>query len=238
MIKAVVFDLDHTLYDRDATYEKMGAAFKHAFGDYLNEDVPHERIVKCLQNADRSGIYNDGWRGIYQDTVATGIFRKTPDYEMYYDFIKRCFPLTITLYADTLPTLLKLRALGYALAILTNGPSEYQHSKVNALGIAPYVDHVVVGGDIGANKPSPIPFKLVCRMLHCDAGEVVYVGDNPLNDVVGARECGLIPIWMRSVGTWPAQVEPAAYSIKALGELPDLLTAIDAGNTCEQADTP
>ena len=36
MIKGIAFDFDHTLYDRDATYEKMLEGFMTYFAPYLH----------------------------------------------------------------------------------------------------------------------------------------------------------------------------------------------------------
>ena len=40
MIKAIAFDFDHTLYDRDATYENLVDDFMAYFADELQEGMP------------------------------------------------------------------------------------------------------------------------------------------------------------------------------------------------------
>lgn len=229
MIKAVSFDFDHTLYNRNATYENLVDPFMMFFAEELREDVDRETALKVLQDCDRSGLYKDShWKGIYRDTLETGIFLTNPTYEKYYNgFIEHNYTPAIVLYPDTLSTLQALRAAGYRLAILTNGPSDYQHKKIDGLHLSDYVDAVVVGGDLKHQKPHRYAFEYICNLLGCAAEETVYVGDNPRNDVDGARKAGLIPIWMRSVGVWLDDVQPAQYAIDALGQLPTLLPQID-----------
>lgn len=229
MIKGVVFDFDHTLYDRDATYENMLDGFMAYFADYLRSDVTAEEVLRTIQNCDRTGIYKDAhWEGIYRDTLESGIFARNPSYEVYYaGYIKNSYPQAIKLYDDTISTLDRLRGLGYRVGILTNGPSAYQHAKVERVGLDKHVDVVVVGGDLPDPKPHRDAFQYVCDRMGCSVEESVYVGDNPINDVDGPRKAGMIPIWFRSVGSWIDGVEPAEYAVDVLGEIPDLLAEIN-----------
>lgn len=232
MIKCVAFDFDHTLYDRDATYEKLLDGFMDFFSPYLRSGITREEVLATIQQCDRTGIYKDGhWEGIYRDTVASGIFEKVPSYEVYYEgYLENNYPQAIVLYDDTISTLEQLRELGYKVAILTNGPSEYQRAKVELVNLHNHVDLVVVGGDLPYPKPYRYAFEYVCNKLGCTLEESAYVGDNPINDVDGPRKAGMTPIWIRSVGTWIDGVAPAPYFIDRLGELPELLTKINEGS--------
>ena len=56
------------------------------------------------------------------------------------------------------------------------------------------------------------------------AHEVVYVGDDPLLDVEGARGAGMQAIWIdRQGGEWPPQIAPASYTVRSLTELVEFL---------------
>lgn len=229
MIKAVSFDFDHTLYDRDKTYENMVDDFMVYFAAYLRPDATRSEVLGVMQACDRSGIYKAGhWEGIYDDTLKSGIFAVRPTYETYYDgFMEGYYPGAIVLYDDTIPTLQKLRALGCKVSILTNGPSDYQRDKIGRVKLDRYVDCVLVGGELPHGKPHHTAFEAVCRAMGSRPGETAYVGDNPVNDVDGARRAGLVPIWMRSVGTWDDSLAPAPYGIDRLCELPALLETIN-----------
>lgn len=230
MIRGVAFDFDHTLYDRDKTYENMVDSFLKYFSGYLRPGLPRDEVLKVMQDCDRSGIYKAGhWEGIYADTIASGIFDQRPSYEMYYNgFIETHYPPAIVLYDDTVDTLVRLRALGYQVAVLTNGPSDYQRDKLCQVGLAQYLDCIVVGGELPHGKPHRTAFEAVCQAMGCAPAQTAYVGDNPVNDVDGARRAGLTPIWMRSVGIWDKRLEPPRYAIDRLRELPSLLGRINA----------
>lgn len=229
MIKGIAFDFDHTLYDRDRTYERMVDDFCTCFARELRGDVTRAQVLQVMQACDRSGIYKAGhWEGIYADTVAAGIFAEAPTYESYYQgFMESHYPGAIVLYDDTLSTLVELKRRGYQVGILTNGPSGYQRDKVGRVHLEQYVDALVVGGELAHQKPHASAFHHICRVLGCRPEEVVYVGDHPYNDVNGAEKAGLIPVWMRSVGYWPEDLPAPRYAIDRLGRLPELLAAMD-----------
>lgn len=231
MIRGIAFDFDHTLYDRDGTYEKMLPGFMAYFAPYLREGIAPGEVLKVIQRCDRTGIYKDAhWEGIYRDTLESGIFAKAPTYEVYYEgYLENNYPQNIVLYDDTIPTLEKLKKMGLRVGILTNGPSRYQRDKVERVELHRHVDTVVVGGELPNPKPHADAFFEVCRQLGCLPEECAYVGDHPINDVDGARKAGMTGIWFRSVGTWMEDVPPAEYGVDALGELPALLEKINRG---------
>lgn len=231
MIKGIAFDFDHTLYDRDGTYEKMLSGFMKFFAEYLREGITQEEVLEAIQHCDRTGIYIDGhFGGIYQNTVESGIFAKEPGYEVYYEgYIEKNYPQNIVLYRDTISTLDGLRGKGYKVGILTNGPSKYQRDKIEYAGLSNHVDAVVVGGELPNSKPHKDAFVEVCRQLGCRIEECVYVGDHPINDVDGARKAGMKAIWFKSVGIWLGGVKEAEYAVDELSEIPALLKIINSG---------
>ena len=243
MIKAVAFDFDHTLYDRDRTLELMAPEFMSYFADKLRDDITLEQVVAATLNADRAGFAppdrparrSDSikmpWGSTYRSLVATGIFKDVPTREeYYYGFILPAFPKYIDMYPDAVSTLLKLREMGYTTGLLTNGTSEFQNAKLDYVGLRRHIDHVILCGDLEYQKPHASTFEAVCKAMGCAPGEALYVRDNPVNDVDGARRAGMISVWMRSIRLWFDGLEPAPYCIDSIGELPELLEQIKKDN--------
>ena len=242
MIKAVVFDFDHTLYDRAATDVNMADDFIEFFADILKDGLSREEVLQAILKGDFSGtprreklykdpnykpVPEDHFRGIHMATVETGIFKDPPDYQRYYfGFIENYFPKAVQLYPDTLSVLKTLRERGYKLGILTNGPSNYQRNKLNCTDLHSYVDEIVLCGDLEHQKPHPSSFEAVCKRLGVSFEETVFVGDSPVNDVDGARKVGMIPLWMNSIGKWNDSIEPAKYSIDKLSEILGIIDEI------------
>ena len=242
MIKAIAFDYDHTLYDRALTYDNMVDDFQTFFAEFLRPDVTREQVRSAIQNADAISFQRKRsdtedlstrhvgkhWMGIYNATLGSGIFAKEPGYDLYYyEFIEKYFTKAMMPYPDTLPTLQWLRAHGYKTGILTNGPTDFQRAKLESLNMYEAVDAVVLCGDLPQQKPHAVTFEAICEAMGCQTHEAIYVGDNPFNDIDGARRAGMTPIWIRSVGVWLEELEPAPYCIDAIGEIPELLEKIN-----------
>lgn len=124
----------------------------------------------------------------------------------------------VDLYADVLPALEQLRTR-YRLFTASNG-----NADLGRIGIAHFFERTIAARQVGALKPDPAIFHSVIEGTDLQAHEVVYVGDDPLLDVVGARGAGMQAIWIdRTGGEWPSEIEPAAHTVRSLTELTQLL---------------
>lgn len=227
MIKAVIFDFDHTLYDRDASYAKMLAPFKEELYAYLDHDLDDGELLRRMQQADKDGAYPVGWPDVYKEKIKQGIFKTVPTYEVYMKCIRTHQPRSITLWDDTLDTLTTLRQNGVLLGMLTNGSVKNQTDKLNNTPLAPYFDKIVISGSLPEGKPHASAFHAVCRELGVAPNEAIYVGDHPINDVEGSKKAGLVAVWIPYVRPYPtAQLAPD-YTIEKLGELPCLVARIN-----------
>lgn len=79
----------------------------------------------------------------------------------------------------------------HQVGLLTDGPARAGRSKLRALGWSDHFDAAVVTGEVGADKPDPRGFEVVCERLAVPPDEAVYVGDDPELDVAGAVDAGL-----------------------------------------------
>ncbi len=227
MIKAVIFDFDHTLYDRDASYAKMFAPFKADMAEFINHDLSDEELLRRMKQADKDGAYPVGWPDVYKEKVAHDVFKKIPTYEEYMKVIRTHQPRTITLWNDTLSTLTTLRERGYKIGMLTNGGVNSQMDKLNNTPLAPYFDTIIISGSLPEGKPHASAYHTICREMGVAPEEAVYVGDHPINDVEGSKKAGLTAIWIPYVRPFPADRLQPDHTIEALGELPALLAEIN-----------
>lgn len=228
MIKAIIFDFDHTLYDRDASYAKMVPLLAEELAEYINKDLSIAELTARMSQADRDGAYPHGWPDVYTCKVAAGVFTAAPTYEIYMKAIRTHQPRTITLWSDTLSTLAALKARGIKIGMLTNGGSKSQRDKLaNVPEITPYFDEILVGGELPAQKPHATAYHAICEALGVTPAEAMYVGDHPTNDVEGSKLAGLTAVWIPYVKPFPTNVTPPDHEIAALR---DLLPLIDKLN--------
>ncbi len=228
MIKAVIFDFDHTLYNRDATYDRMLPILKEMLSPYLNGALLDEELLARFKQADKDGAYPHGWPDVYECGVKSGIFATVPDYKTYMKAIRTAHPVSITLFSDTVSTLNTLKGMGVRLGMLTNGGSQSQRDKLaNTPEILPLFDKIMIGGDLPKEKPHAEAYHAICAALDVAPGEAIYVGDHPTNDVEGSKLAGLTAIWIPYVKPFPADVTPPDFTIDTLSEIPAIVTKLN-----------
>ena len=94
------------------------------------------------------------------------------------------------------------------IALITNGASDVQREKIEVLGLESRFVAIVVSGELGAAKPSALPFDTALHALGSAPGRTWHVGDNLAKDVLGARRAGLVAVWLNRDGRRPALHDP------------------------------
>lgn len=78
---------------------------------------------------------------------------------------------------------------GLRLAVVSNFDSRLP-GLLHSLGLAPWLEAVVVSSAVGAAKPDPRPYQQALAQLNLAASEVWHVGDSP-EDGAGAHAAGI-----------------------------------------------
>ncbi len=225
MIKAAIFDLDHTLFDRYATLAEVAKRFRTQFE--VADGVTDEQITKELVWADKQYVHFH-WRHIHKHLVDCGLFSQAPSFEEYRDFVVSCFFKIAIPFDFAIPMLEGLRKSGIKTGLITNGNHDLQYAKINLLGLQDSFDSIIATGDIGVHKPERGPFDIMAARLQLDSKEMLYIGDNPLNDVEGARLAGYIPVWVKTTGTWVfPEIEKPELQVETVEEIPALIKKLN-----------
>ena len=132
-----------------------------------------------------------------------------------------------TLEEDAIPTLQKLRGMGYNLGIISNaGDDKDVQQLARGFGITEYFDFILTSAACSYRKPHPRIFELALSNWYCPPNEAVMVGDNLDADIRGAQEAGVYGIWINRRAhpdmEKQEQVQPDA-SLSSLSELPSIL---------------
>jgi putative hydrolase of the HAD superfamily len=104
------------------------------------------------------------------------------------------------LYEESAEVIDGLRERGIRIGVITNGPSDFQRAKLEAVGLAQAFDTVVVSADRGIEKPRPEIFELALATLGTDPARALHVGDSRTADVAGARTAGMTAVWLDRSG--------------------------------------
>ncbi len=121
----------------------------------------------------------------------------------------------VELYDDVRPALARLRS-GYRLFAVSNG-----NADLRRCGIGEFFDGHVTAITAGAAKPDARIFAALIDMAGVSAGEIMHVGDDPVADVVGARQAGMQSVWLNRGGAreWPAALAAPLRTISTLAEI-------------------
>ena len=90
-------------------------------------------------------------------------------------------------YDDVVPCLEALAANGYTLVVVSNWDNSL-HRVLRHFGLSHHFAHVLASMEEGWEKPDPRLFQAMYERVGARPDEVVHIGDNPLDDVRGAKE--------------------------------------------------
>ena len=182
--RALIIDLDDTLYPRERYIRSGFAAVANDL--QRRHGLPAGLVFKALSRA------FTGEHTGREFQLICGKFGLSQKEIPYMVRIFRAHKPSLWLPYESSETLRRLRTDGWKLAILTNGLPSVQAAKISAMALAPMVDQVVYAESIvKGGKPHPEVFAETLKRLELSPERCVAVGDNPLNDIVGARAAGL-----------------------------------------------
>ena len=102
--------------------------------------------------------------------------------------------------------------------------SETGHLIMHDTGIRDLFDPVIISADTGYRKPNPLIFKIILDAMKLAPADVLFVGDTPLDDVLGSKGVGMHSAWIRMRGReMPAGIPAPDIIIADLAELPAAL---------------
>ena len=141
-IKAIAFDLDHTLYDRYGTLRSIAYLLKQRYRDRLNPALSAAQIGDMLVEADKNHIY-DGWRVMFEELLAWGMFVNPPSFEEYFAFFMEAFQKIAVPFPMVDDMLAGFQKQGYKVGLLTNGEAVIQRGKVKLIGLENSFDKIL-----------------------------------------------------------------------------------------------
>lgn len=221
MIKALIFDLDDTLY-----YEKeyVLGAFKevaHYLGNkYVkSEENLYNRMKEILEELGRGIIFN----------IICEENNFNEDVEKLVNIYRDSKP-TLKLYDDSKELLIWARRQGYKIGIITDGCSVVQWNKIKGLKLENLVDKIIVTDDLGKEfwKPHKKSYLNMLEYFNIKKDECMYIGDNPNKDFIGAKKLGIKTVRIirengDHIKTLLSEEYEADFNIINLLELKDLL---------------
>jgi len=191
MLKAILFDLDNTLLDFSGFKRESALAAAQAMrkaGVPQDEQMIYKKIFEIYE---KKGIE---YQLTFNETLHEFGIENPSHFERAKQaaiiaYTKKKFEL-IKPRSKVIQTLNSLKRK-YRLGIVTDAPKDKAWQRLILTGLDGFFFPVVTFSDTNVHKPSTTPFKRALALLKMQASEVMYVGDNPERDIIGAKKTGL-----------------------------------------------
>ena len=198
----ILFDLDHTLLDSDASAQ---AAFDATMRSIGVESTPEVFAVY-------DDLNQRLWRQVEAGAISPNVV-KTLRFEQLLDAIDHrgdpvemgaVFVGALTANGDLFPGALEVLddlAGRATLGLVTNGIGPVQRGRLDRLGIADHFDVIAISGELGISKPSPEIFDHAFATLGSHSrSRAVMVGDSLVSDIAGGIAAGIDTVWFNRTG--------------------------------------
>ena len=209
---AVLLDLDGTVLDNSGLADAAAQACALVSGALGGVDperllaanteawaqVWHEVEDACwLGQMDGYAASREAWRRALEACGCNG----APAVELAFSQYRRLARGSFRLYPDVQGFLGYAAARGVSLGLVTNGPSDVQRDKIDALGISRHTRAVIISGEHGVAKPDPAIFHVALDALGVGPSVTWFVGDSLDHDIAGALSVGMTALWLNRSAT-------------------------------------
>ncbi|QDS36003.1 HAD family hydrolase [Brevibacillus brevis] len=224
----ILFDLDDTLFDFSACWEKgmQQTLATHA----LTAELDQEKFLEALR---RHG--DDLWVDVIAKRYDFTQYRRLRfqramaecnrqiEAEQVDDF-QRAYQAACmdAVQPDvTVQSTIAKLAEEHTLGIVTNGPVDMAFIKVERLGLSAYFprERVFISEIIGHHKPDLRIYEHVREKLGVESKQVLFVGDTWEADVAGAMDAGFSAVWINPRGKKPTSKHQPLAVIEQLDQL-------------------
>ncbi|MGB6894788.1 MAG: HAD family hydrolase [Dehalococcoidia bacterium] len=246
-LRAVVFDLGHTLWDIGSYAEIEAQAYPRVarrLTDELDGPVPDAQTLTDAVHRRFTRDYVEGLQGELQQPPTAqmmdealrevGVVAPPPLVNEVCELALG--PLNDAIIADdSIPEVLAaLRRRGLRLGCITNTvlSGAQIRGALAEHGLLEHLDSVVVSSEVGYRKPHPSLFRRALADLDVEPAEAVFVGDRMPEDIAGAQAVGMRAILTHQYRQEEPQGGTPDAIIAHLRELPawvDRITAASSG---------
>ena len=226
-IKLLTIDLDDTLWPCSPTIQHA----EQTSYNWLKQHKPE--ITHCYSPEDllekRKRLMREASHLKHDLSEARRAhFRELADEFGYdYDWVEEGFKVfhaarqKVNLYEDVLPSLSRLHER-FKLVALTNG-----NADISRVGLAEHFDLQISAADVEQGKPHPSMFIEAMKRMQVAPEQTIHLGDHAIHDVYGARNAGILSIWInRTQQAWQETEFQADYEV---ADLHQVLALFDQG---------
>ncbi len=229
--KGIIFDFDDTIAKTKPGKNSALKIISSRIHNYLRKrevNINLNKLLKIICNLskrmDAKGIYdrNLWWASVikkFSKEELSMSFLNILTKQYWETVIKKSAP-----YKDAITTLTYVKNKGYILGLLTDtdGVKGMKLKRIKALNLRKIFDSIVVAGeDTKVIKLDTAPFYLISERLNLKPEECIFVGNNPIMDIRGAKKTGMITVLVKRQND-KVKIKPNR-TIKKLSKLKEIL---------------
>ncbi len=189
----VAWDLDNTLFDRDAAVRR----FFQWYLARLGRDAPERGgpvLLEAIMALDNGG-HGDRLAFCREVRVLCGHDPATAG-QLWTAWQKK-LPEFIQPDSATVGALFWLRNR-FRHALISNGGGALQRAKLRSAGVRHHfgAGDIFISGEVGFEKPDRRIFEAALCAWGIPPEQILHVGDHPTNDIMGAAALGMRTCWV------------------------------------------
>ena len=202
-ISVVAWDLDNTLFDRDAAVRRFFRWYLTSLGRDTQEPGGTD-LLGAIMALDQGG---DGDRSTFCREVCELCGQAPEAAPALWAAWQAKLPEFIWFEHKALASLFWLRS-HFRHALVSNGGSALQRAKLRRAGVRHHfaAGDIFISGEVGFEKPDARMFGAALRALGKRPEQVLHVGDHPTNDIAGATAVGMRTCWVSRGRTPPSDL--------------------------------
>ncbi len=224
-MKAVIFDIDDTMYDFKGTHAIAMKALRDycelsfSIGEKQFQEsyekamklVAKRTVIDCAANHNRLVRFQcmlDLWN-VPKPSEAIRM------YHIYWDTLMDAMKPE----AGLVKLLQSLRSKNILTGVGTDMTAYIQYKKLERLGLLDQINYIITSEETGVEKPGIHFFQVCVDKMGCRPEECVFIGDNLRKDVKGATDSGLCGVWYRPKG----EIKPEEHKYPRIRSFEDCL---------------
>lgn len=189
IIKAIIFDLDDTLYDCSGTLVLRGRRKVAKNLARLINCSEEEAYRLQMDTEEKYGVRVN----IYEKIAALYHIPNTHAKELLEEFIHIDIS-DITPFSDVTDTLMQLKSQGYKLILVTSGDKQIQKKKIDVLGLHnKYFDNILIA-DRNNGQTKKESFLNIMQRYKLKPEEIVCIGDKIDDELTAGKSLGITTV--------------------------------------------
>lgn len=230
--KAVIFDLDGTIFDNFGAMNKslreyydLNTEF-HKFKYQQFETLYWNVMDKFFRVYQQGNATWEGQRVLRMQSLYSHVGVKLDDEQAYNKFLEylKLYEKHWRLLDNAYELIKGLKDLGYKVGMVTNGEYNQQIKKLGSQNLLSFFDSVIASSEYTFYKPSKEIFQVALDELNITSDEALFIGDSMRSDICGATGAGMDTVYtLREHNAHYEMDCQPTYTIRSLYEMAEIL---------------